>query len=1736
MKFYKFLFILLIGLISLSAVAATNSDGAKTVSLNDDINLTQIDDDFTYSVGTSSIYVDDVNGDDDNDGSSQDSSFKTFQKALDESKDNGTIYIANGVYSGQDNTRISIEKSVNIVGSDNTVFDGLYENYIFLIKDNVSVTFKNIKFINAFKTEPDWDLIDDYEIEGIYGSALDIKNAIVTLENCYFKENMASYGDDENQFSYGGAISNFGDLTILNSYFYGNAIGSTTDIYGYGGALYNKGRIFIDNSSFINCRGSTYSFGGSIYNDGELLMNNSIVSNSYCWQESKGGAIFNNGKFILLNSIIENNTIERTDYNYIYGNVFNSGTLIGTGNIFRNNTGFYKQPNSQYVGGATIYNVGNLDLSYNAFFDNVDFNEVSADIYLNGGTNIKIDNNWWQTNENPAKLNKISQDKANSWIIWDLSPQYSSLKINDTLDIFASWKLSNGDEFKSDMLPVFEITLFTIVGGNNISFNCLTNETIKFNFNNTENYGVYQVTAVINSFVTHATVDVGKSRSYINFNVNNVTYYNETIVLNVSLFDEDNNQISDNLAVVLNNREYIVEIREGKGNIEFNSILPGNYTLKLNYEGSNLYSKSFNQTEICVKRIPVNLSIDEIGDINTSDNVTLTARLDGNVEGIAYLYVNGVFKQRIYLNKGISTFNFAYFDEGQYNITIIFPEDSIHESANASVFVNVGKSFASLKVSCGNITAGNDQIITIEVSEENFNSEVILCINGVNNTIFLDKKINNVTVSGLTNGTYNVSVIFNGNERFFKTNTSASFTVFRGKSSLDVTINKNNLTGSILVKTIPNKCSGSVRLFVNKREYNGYLINGKVNFNVDFDKGTNYIYVIYNGDLFYDGSIWNTSIGQPEEIFVTANNQTSYEYNDFNYTVILFEENGFAVPNKNVSIEFLGNMYTVTTNNHGIANFLLNLQEGNYDIKAIYGNKTVLNKIIIKKIEFSLVSDDISYGEAECIKAIFEGNITGKIKFRLSNNVELIKEIEGSEICLNLSNLDAGNYSVEAIYFNDLFTSSSVKSNFNVKKANIYINVSIEDMEMGKTGIISVYLPNATGNVIFKIDDESHDLIINDGMARLFIDNLSEGAHNLSIVYGGDGNFNNVSLNTKFSVRSIKSDVLLTIEDAYYGEDLKIIAVLNRNATGYVKFSVNNITNMVNINEGVAIWTFKGFDVGNYEINANYGGDDSFLSVSNCTSFNVLKANSTIELYVKEVCLDENIRIYATLSPNATGTVSFEMPGYYSPRNKNVVNSASSWYISPLKYGQYNVIATYSGDNNYNPSNTTFVLDVSQRKSVLDVVINDVYVENRVVVNIKLTSDKGEGISGNVVLKLNSRTFNIKVTNGKGLLNVGKFDIGEYSFSATFEGNDEYVKSSDEGKFKVVDNLIKTDLLYTNVTKHVGGSEKFIVSLVDSNGKGLSGQEILINLNDKNHVFVTDENGDVSLDINLKPGVYNAFMKFKGTNNFNGSEANVTIEVLSTIQSIDLIKLYGTGGQYFAIFSDSNGKALGNTPVTFTIGSKSYTFNTAPNGIARLNVNLKPGVYVIIAKNLVTGEEARNKINIFAYIMENNDVTKFFGANKDFTVRIYDDNGKAVGAGKIVTFSINGKKYNVKTDKKGYATCKLNLKPKSYTITASYNGFEVSNRITVKPILTAKNIIAKKGIQIKFKAKLVNTNGKAVKGKKITFKIKNKKYKIKTNKNGVATLKIKLKLKVGKHKIVSQYGKSKIQNTIKIKK
>ena len=1714
MKISKITFMLFVILVMLSVSAVSASDNLT------DSGIVGLDD--------GPIFVD-VNGNDSGDGS-KDSPVSTIDKAISLSKENGTIYLSDGEFKNSLNNKLTIGKSLNFIGAKDTTINGMNKDYLFEIQDNVSVSFKNIKFINAYKSPGSYSI--NYN-KSVYGAALDIKNAIVTVDGCSFIDNVLNYDESMGQCIYGGAISNFGDLTITNSWFSNNTALSTSGLNSYGGAVYNKGKLRIFNTTFSKSRGVNFGYGAAIANDGKVIMRDSTISESRALYESKGSAIYNTGDFELYDSIIENNYIARANFNYIYGAIYNAGALTARGNIFRNNTGYYEAPTPSYKGSPNIYNSGKLNLTYNAFIDNAPFDGISTDVYYNGGDIINLDNNWWNTNENPYNEGtKINVDELNSWLILNLTPDYTKLNISDSVTINASWTNNIDLLTHIDLIPLFNVTFKTNVNGNEIvSKKQLINGRADFKFDYAQNRGLYDVTATMESFSQSVLVDVGKVFTYVSFNVNDNITYMEDLNVSVEVTSADNSIPQGTVLLKIGDETYTVDLVDGKGKCTISSLNPQKYTLDIVYDGSESHFKAFNSTEVNIKKLDVDLKLN-ISEIKVSQTGQAIATLGPKgVQGQAIMFVDGKRTKIVYLYNGNTSISLSKFKEGVYNITLQFVETSYYNSASASAIFRVSRYDSSINITADDVKVGENATITIKVSPDTLRGEATLIINGVENEIFIDNSTTNVTLSNLEGGMYHVTLIFDGDLRYNPVNVSTSFEVIRAPTTLTVDINQDdrNMNGTIKVRTNPKNCSGVMGVYINYNLYKMNFTNGEAEFAVKFDKGTNYVFVFYEGNKYYEDASWNTTLGVADEFVFIGENSTGFAKNDFNYSVRLIEINGIPMPQRTVTVEFNGVKYNITTNDNGFAYLPLNLDEGEYKIMATFKNATISNTLSVKRVDFNLTVSDIIYGDVEKITAVFENGVAGSVNF-IGSNLNVTADIVNGTASYNYSNLDAGKYSIRAIY-HDLVK----EAQFTINKADFNISVNVSPATPELDEIIEVSnLENITGEIVFVFNGNEYRVPIDDEKAVLNLSKLNEGVYTVTIKHEGDKNHNPLEKSVSFRIKIFASDLNITVNDAYYYHDLIASATLNSDATGTVRFSVANITKDIEIVDGKAIWNFTGIDVGNYTLSVEYLGNEYYISSKNETSLSVFKANSTIGLYVKDVVLDENIRIYADLSPNATGSVSFSMTGYFSPRNKPVKNSTSNWYIAPLKTGEYEVIARYLGDKNYYPSNTTFILNVSQQKSVLDVELNDVGISERVMCKVSLKTKGGEAITDKVSLKIGNNVYDIDVTDGSGSLVVGRMAVGNYTYEVEYKGTYNYSRAYYSGEFKVVDDLLDAELTCNNLSKYYGGSEKLIINLKNSNGKAFPYQSIVVKIGSKTYNLVTDSKGQASVDVELNPGKYNALVVFPETEKYHASSANATVEILSTVDGIDVVKLYGSGTQYFAIFADSNAKALGNTKVTFKISENSYKVTTLPNGIAKINVNFKPGVYVISCVNPATKEKLSNKITIIYPIM-GKDSSNYAGSKTTYKVRIYKLNLKPVGKGKTVKFKINGKTYKVKTNKNGYAKLAIKLKPKKYIVKVKYSKYKITNKITVKKLLSAKNISVKKSKKVKFKAKLVNSKGKVQKNKKITFKIDGKKYTAKTNKKGIATLTLK-NLKVGKHKIKSSYGKTTITNKITIKK
>nr|WP_278933075.1 adhesin [Methanobrevibacter smithii] len=297
--------------------------------------------------------------------------------------------------------------------------------------------------------------------------------------------------------------------------------------------------------------------------------------------------------------------------------------------------------------------------------------------------------------------------------------------------------------------------------------------------------------------------------------------------------------------------------------------------------------------------------------------------------------------------------------------------------------------------------------------------------------------------------------------------------------------------------------------------------------------------------------------------------------------------------------------------------------------------------------------------------------------------------------------------------------------------------------------------------------------------------------------------------------------------------------------------------------------------------------------------------------------------------------------------------------------------------------------------------------------------------------------------------------------------------------------------------------------------------KVIFNVNGVNY---TKElvNGKASIGINLNPGNYTITTFYHYTDGLATKTNN--IEVLSTILANDVVKFFRNGTQYCAKFLDGCGSPLVNASVIFNINGVFYKKQTDDNGMAKLNINLRPGVYILTAMH-PDGLMYGSNITVLSTILAN-DVVKFFRNGTQYCAKFLDGCGSPL-VNASVTFNINGVLYKKQTDDNGMARLNINLFPGEYILTAIHlNGEEKANIIKVLTTISAEDISL---IENKSGVFVLKTHDGA---RNVSITINGVEYIVQTDDGGVATLNVSLSK--GNHAVLSKNlnSREEIFNTI----
>ena len=368
-----------------------------------------------------------------------------------------------------------------------------------------------------------------------------------------------------------------------------------------------------------------------------------------------------------------------------------------------------------------------------------------------------------------------------------------------------------------------------------------------------------------------------------------------------------------------------------------------------------------------------------------------------------------------------------------------------------------------------------------------------------------------------------------------------------------------------------------------------------------------------------------------------------------------------------------------------------------------------------------------------------------------------------------------------------------------------------------------------------------------------------------------------------------------------------------------------------------------------------------------------------------------------------------------------------------------------------------------------------------------------------VIFNVNGVNYTKELVNGKASIGIN-LNPGNYTITTFYHYTDGLATKTNN--IEVLSTILAND-----VVKFFRNGTQYYAKFLDGCGSPLVNASVIFNINGVFYKKQTDDNGMAKLNINLRPGVYILTAMHPDTLMYG---SNIT--VLSTILANDVVKFFRNGTQYYAKFLDGCGSPLVNASVTFNINGVLYKKQTDYEGVARLNINLFPGKYILTAMH-PDGLMYGYNITVLSTI-HGDDIVKFFRNGTQYCAKFLDGCGSPLVNASVI-FNINGVFYKKQTDDNGMARLNINLFPGEYILTAIHlNGEEKANIIKVLTTISAEDISL---IENKSGVFVLKTHDGA---RNVSITIDGVEYIVQTDDGGVATLNVSLSK--GNHAVLSK--------------
>ena len=433
------------------------------------------------------------------------------------------------------------------------------------------------------------------------------------------------------------------------------------------------------------------------------------------------------------------------------------------------------------------------------------------------------------------------------------------------------------------------------------------------------------------------TVNVIKANPNLNVFIKDVNY-GENLTIYATLNGVNNTNLTGNVIVTINNKNYSVVVINGKGNVSADKLPAGLYNFSATWAGNDNYNGTNISGGFKINKINSTIAIN-VEDIKVGENATIIVNLDSDATGNVTITLDNQ-NYTVAINEGQTIKVIGGLKAGTYDVFVKYIGDNNYNSAqNTTKFTVLKISDYNMDVTVPEFKEGVNSTVGVDLPKD-AEGTVTVEIDGKKYTANIINGTAKVNIPGLGVGDYNITTTYSGDAKYVSMTKKGNITVIP------------NMDVSLYVDDVVMIYHDGTRLVAKLTDYQGrpivndiiyFTINGKTYAKTTDDNGTVYMRLnldskVYTATVSYNESEVYSKISK--NVTVTINPTVISEdlvkmyQNDTRFYVKFTDSTGKALTKTTVKFNIHGVFYTKKTDKDGVADLGIMLRPGEYILTA----------------------------------------------------------------------------------------------------------------------------------------------------------------------------------------------------------------------------------------------------------------------------------------------------------------------------------------------------------------------------------------------------------------------------------------------------------------------------------------------------------------------------------------------------------------------------------------------------------------------------------------------------------------------------------------------------------------------------------------------------------------------------------------------------------------------------------